>query len=155
VPVEADDRSLRERSGMASDHGGCGRRLDPAVRSYVELNGLKEIVPEESYVLGVVARPAELIFDIEFVLTKQHPAYVAPTSTETECFKRGTLKFVRVERLVWEGQGAPPAIDASGERDFGHIDSFEWEDQLYVLAGDWGRIETTAGAAEVGLTSVA
>jgi hypothetical protein len=47
------------------------------MRSYEELNGLAEIV--------------------------QHPAYAPPPPSETECFRRGTLRFVGVERLVWEG----------------------------------------------------
>jgi hypothetical protein len=124
-------------------------------RSYEELNGLAEIVLEESYVLGVAAQPGELTFEVDFALTQEHPAYAPPPPSETECFRRGTLRFVGVERLVWEGQGAPPAIDASGESDFGHIDSFEWEDGRYVINGDWGRIEATAGAVEVGLTAAA
>ena len=33
-----------------------------------------------------------------------------------------------VERLLWEGQGVRPAVDACGELDFSHIDSFEWEE---------------------------
>jgi len=123
------------------------------MRPYVELPGLAEIVLEESFVLGVSARPGEVTFDVEFVLTRDHSAYAPPPSSERECFRRGTLRLVGVERLVWEGQGARPAIDASGELDFGHLDSFEWKDGRYVLMGDWGSIEATAGAIEVVLPS--
>jgi len=125
------------------------------VRPYLELSGLEEIVLEESYVLGVAARPAELTFEMEFVLTERHAAYASPQPGETDCFRRGTLQFVRVVRLVWDEQGAPPAIDASGERDFGHIDSFAWQDERYVLMGEWGRIDVTAAAVEVTLSSQA
>jgi hypothetical protein len=41
--------------------------------------------------------------------------------------------------------------DATGERDFGHIDSFEWEDDRFLLQGDWGRLETMAEAIETSL----
>jgi hypothetical protein len=78
---------------------------------------------------------------------------VPPAAGEVECFRHGNLQFRRVERLGWEEQGSPAAIDASGEVDWGHIDSFEWEDGRYVLAGDWGRIEARAGGVGVVLPS--
>ena len=123
----------------------------PPMRPYAELPELADVVLEESYVLRISAQPGELTFDVEFALTKDHPSYAAPPSSETECFRRGTLRFVAVRRLIWDGQGAPPAVDASGELDFGHIDSLEWDDERYVLTGDWGQIEATAGGVEVGL----
>jgi hypothetical protein len=138
MSLEADEPALDSETPM---------------RPYVELAGLQEIVLEESYVLGVVAGPGELSFDLDFVLTRSHPAYAPPAAGERECFKRGTLSFRQVARLVWEDQGAPPAVDASGERDYGHIDSFEWEDGHYVLAGDFGRIEARADGIEVALTA--
>lgn len=98
-------------------------------------------------------KPGELTFDVEFVLTKAHPAYAPPPPSERECFRRGTLRLVSVERLLWEGQGVRPAVDASGELDFSHIDSFEWEEGRYVLTGDWGSIEASAGAVELTLPS--
>jgi hypothetical protein len=124
------------------------------MRSYRELPGVTEIVLEESYVLGVKAEPGELIFDVEFVLTQNHPAYSPPPPSERECFRRGSLRLIGIKRLVWDDQGAPPATDASGEIDFGHIDSFEWEDGHYLLAGDWGRIDATAQEVEVRLEPV-
>jgi hypothetical protein len=105
----------------------------------VELPELAEAVLEESYVLGITAQPGAMTFDVEFALTKDHPSYAPPPRSETECFRRGTLRFVSVEHLVWEGQGAAPAVDASGEVDFGHIDSLEWDERWYVVTGDWGR----------------
>jgi hypothetical protein len=118
------------------------------VRSYVDLPGLEEIVLEESYVLGVHAEPALLLFRMDFALTPRHPRYVPPPSGEVECFRRGTLRFSGVERLVWGGQGRPPARDATGEIDFGHIDSFTWGAEGFALAGDWGEIELRAATVE-------
>jgi hypothetical protein len=48
------------------------------MRPYVELPGLEEIVLEESFVLGVIAEPGKLSFDVDFVLAKGHPAYAPP-----------------------------------------------------------------------------
>ena len=46
------------------------------------------------------AQPGELTFDVEFVLTKAHPAYAPAPPSERECFRRGTLRLVSVERLA-------------------------------------------------------
>jgi hypothetical protein len=93
--------------------------------------------------------PSQVIFEVDFVLTKAHPAYVPPPASARECFRNGRLRLVAVQRLLWDEQGARPATDATGERDYGHIDSFEWEHAQSVLSGDWGRMELTAGGIEV------
>lgn len=121
------------------------------MRAYTELPELAEIVLEESFVLGVEARPGAVVFDIEFVLTPRHPEYAPPSSSERECFRRGTLSFVGVRRLEWNEQGLPPATDATGEIDYGHIDSFEWDEARFVLAGDWGRADLEAAGIETTL----
>ena len=55
-----------------------------------------------------------------------------------------------VTALRWDGQGGRPAVDASGELDYGSIDTFAHDGDLYTLAGDFGRIEvTTRGSPEV------
>ena len=38
------------------------------------------------------------------------------------------------------GQGAPPAVDATGSVDFGSIDEFRIASPHYVLVGDFGGI---------------
>jgi hypothetical protein len=123
------------------------------MRPYTELRDLDEVVLEESYVLGIRAEPAALTLDVDFVLTPKHPEYVSPPPSETECFRRGTLRFAGVQRLTWAKQGTPPAVDASGEQDFGHIDSLEWEEGRFVLSGDWGRLDVEAEGVHVSLTS--
>lgn len=50
-------------------------------------------------------------------------------------------------------QGAPPATDASGEVDFGHIDSLVWDGNAFELEGDWGRMEVSAARAEVEISA--
>jgi hypothetical protein len=105
--------------------GDAPSRVRPkliGVRPYAELPELTDIVLEESYVLGVTALPGQVTFDVEFVLTPDHPSYVPPPPSENECFRRGTLRLFGVRRLTWDDQGRPPATDATGERDFGHVD---------------------------------
>ena len=120
---------------------------------YTDLDGLSEIVLEDSYVLDVLAKPGELVLDVDVVLTRRHPAYAAPPPSEVECFRRGSLRFVGVRSLTWEDQGSPPATGASGETDYGHVDSFEWEDDRFLLSGDFGRLDLKAQALEVVLST--
>jgi hypothetical protein len=117
----------------------------------MDVPGLEAVVLEESYVLGVCAGPGTLALRIDFVLTPEHPEYVAPLPDETECFRRGCIVFDGIRRLEWEGQGAPPATDATGEADYGHVDLFEWEGDTYRLSGDFGELTVSGPAPRVAL----
>lgn len=121
------------------------------VRPYTDLPGFEAVVLEESYVLAIQASPGEVTFEVELALTAEHRSYVPPRPDETECFRRGQIRFIGVRQLVWRDQGAPPAVDSSGDIDFGHIDSLEWDNHTFVLAGDWGRMELSAAWAELGI----
>jgi hypothetical protein len=90
-------------------------------------------------------------FEMDFALTARHPDYAAPPRSESECFRGGALRLLGVRKLSWEEQGQTPAVDASGEEDWGHIDSFEWEDGRFVLVGDFGSLEADAEKAEAAL----
>jgi len=117
------------------------------MRPYTDLPGFEALVLEESFVLGIAATPGAVSFAIEFVLTPDHPAYSVPPEEENECYRRGELRFIGVRRLEWSDQGAPPATDATGEADFGHIDDMQWNGNTYTLSGDWGQM--TVEAAQV------
>ena len=123
------------------------------MRPYEQLEGLSQLVLEESYVLDVEARPGVVRFVVDFVLTDQHPDYRPPPPDETYCFRRGELVFSGVRDVAWSGQGTPPAHDASSEIDYGSIDSLRWEPSRYELEGDWGRMEITAAGVHVRLES--
>jgi hypothetical protein len=110
------------------------------VKPYTDLAGFEALVLEESYVLGIQATPGAVTFDVDFVLTPEHPAYAPSSTNETECFRVGRIRFLGVQRLLWEQQGAPPATDASGEIDFGHVDSFDWDGNNFRLEGDWDEL---------------
>lgn len=121
------------------------------MRLYTDIPGFAELVLEESFVLDISATPTRLVLCVEFALTPEHPAYAPPPPNENEAYRRGEIRFLGVRRLVWEGQGAQPATDASGERDYGHIDDLRWDDGVYELAGDWGEITLEAERVEVEL----
>ena len=114
------------------------------MNSYPEIAQLSGLLLEESYVLDIEARPGLVRFELDIVLTPEHPQYLSPSAEEQHCFRRGRMEFLRVRRVVWADQGAPPARDAAGEVDFGNIDSFTWNDLGYELEGSWGRMEVQA-----------
>lgn len=127
-----------------------GAKLKP----YTELPGFEELVLEESYVLSIQANPSRVTFDVDLVLAPRHPSTRRRHQpSATDCFRTGCIRFSGVRRLVWEGQGAPPATDATDEPDYGHIDSFAWEDGTFLLDGDWGRMELSAAAVEVEISN--
>lgn len=118
---------------------------------YTSRPGLTEIYLEDSYVLAIEARPGQLRFTLEFVLTPRHPDYRPPRQDEQHCYRRGELIFGGVTALRWTGQGSPPARDATGEIDYGNIDTYEWDAASDRLTGEWGRIEVTAASVSVEL----
>jgi len=121
------------------------------VKAYTFLAGFAELVLEESFVLGIRVEPSRATFEVEFVLTPDHPAYTPALSGERECFRQGWIRFFGVQRLLWENQGRRPAIDATGTVDYGHIDSFASNGDIFRLDGDWGTMELTADRVEVDL----
>ena len=60
------------------------------MQPYTGIDGLQDIVLEESYVLGITATPGQLVFTMDFVLTRDHPLFRPFNPAETyECFRRG------------------------------------------------------------------
>jgi len=121
------------------------------MQPYTDLAELAGVFLEESYVLDIEARPGRVKFDLDFVLTPEHPNYTAPAVGEQFCFRRGSLEFEGVRRLIWSDQGAPPARDATGEIDFGNIDSLTFDEVGFVLEGSWGRMELRAASVSATL----
>ncbi|MDX6261456.1 MAG: hypothetical protein QOH84_3144 [Kribbellaceae bacterium] len=125
------------------------------MKPYTEIPGFENVYLEESYVLGVEAQPGVVRFELEVVLTPQHPEYTAPPPGTFECYVRGTLEFGGVTELEWVEQGSPAATDASGEVDYGHIDSMSWDGRAFELDGDWGSMRISADTAMITLTGKA
>jgi hypothetical protein len=125
------------------------------VKPYAELRGFENVYLEDSYVLGVEARPGLGRFELEVVLTPSHAEYEAPPPGTFECYVRGALAFGGVSELEWVEQGSPPATDASGEVDYGHIDSMSWDGTTFELDGDWGSMRLSAETVMITLTGKA
>lgn len=51
----------------------------------------------------------------------------------------------RLNITTWTGRGSiRPAVDASGEQDWGGIDALRQLGAVYQLEGDWGTIEVVS-----------
>ena len=102
---------------------------------------LRGLYLEDSWVLGVEAHDSGITFDLDAVLTEEHPLYRVPRPDEQYCYRRGTL---RIDGAVsFRASDAPPARDASGELDYGNIDAFT------AIGGDRWRVQGEWGIAEV------
>ncbi len=118
--------------------------------SYSEIDEFSSYFLEDSYVLAIMAKSGSMILNLEVVLTPEHPDYSADHPGEQHCYRRGRLVFSGVTDLNWKGQGVQPARDASGELDYGGIDSWLVESGgRHRLEGDFGVIEVIASRAEI------
>ena len=62
--------------------------------------------------------------------------------------------FDPLAEVYLEDSGDPPAVDASGEQDYGHIDTFTPvgdDSSIWELTGDGGEASVTLPAVELSL----
>jgi len=115
---------------------------------------------EDSWVLGIYEAPGRLNFELDVVLTPEHPDYVPNHPGEQHCYRRGALAFSNITHITWHERGwdeagFKPAMDATDQADFGNIDSFEiGPGDKYELEGDWGHVELQAGDVELRLALI-
>jgi hypothetical protein len=59
------------------------------------------------------------------------------------------LTFLNVRDIEWLERGTRPATDATGEKDWGNIDTFVADDGHYELTGAWGRVRFSSDAPQL------
>lgn len=105
---------------------------------------LAAIYLEDSWVVAISASASQVAFRLDAVLTPDHALYQRPGPTAQHCYRRATLTVSSSTGLMLRRSGAPPAIDASGEADFGNIDAFAPVNRdgevAWELSGDWGDL---------------
>ena len=117
--------------------------------NYYEIPSLSNIYLEDSYVLSVREAEDSLIFELEAVLTESHPKYKKPQEGEKHCYRKIFLRFLNVDSFEWLDKRFMAYADASGEFDYGNIDSFVGCDDGYELTGDWGRVAIKGQAVDI------
>lgn len=69
--------------------------------NYCEIPVLSSIFLEDGYVLAIHENINSLVFDLEVVLTKEHPSYDGPKHGEQYCYRRALLSFLHVSSWEW------------------------------------------------------
>jgi hypothetical protein len=110
----------------------------PYFEAFPELSGA---YLEDSWVLSVAVENRQATFDLDLVLTPQHPAYHSPKPGEQHCYMRASL-VIAAQEFSFRASQAAPAVDASGEEDFGNIDSFvNVGGDRWRIDGSWGTLD--------------
>lgn len=109
--------------------------------SYFNIFGLQNIYLEDSFVLAINESSEEIIFLMEFVLTKEHPEYSIPSEGEQYCYRKGKLSFKCCKKIKWSEKSLNQFFDKNKEVDLGNIDSFSVDEDVNFLEGDWGEVE--------------
>ncbi|HEY3924439.1 MAG TPA: hypothetical protein VGL75_07745 [Acidothermaceae bacterium] len=100
---------------------------------------LRAVYLEDSWVLAIQPSSRSLAFDLDVVLTPSHPNYRGAMPGEQHDYRRARL-VLTADSLEYEPSGVSPATDATGQHDFGHIDSWAVDESGWSsLEGDWGR----------------
>ncbi|WP_290061623.1 hypothetical protein [Amycolatopsis solani] len=115
--------------------------------NYTDFPGLANVYLEDSFVLAIDVTPTSLSFRLEAVLTPSHPRYHDPRPGEAHCCADAVLTIAEATKIEWVTRSSQSYRDATGEEDFGNIDSLRRHDGHYELAGDWGHVRIHSKAA--------
>jgi hypothetical protein len=102
----------------------------------------------ESFIFSWEQDNQTLRFEVDFVLTPGHPMFRPPSQDEWACFRRGALTFPNVRAIAGlkSMSEVRPAIDATGERDYGHFETFvEHAQGSFEVSGDFGMLLVESG----------
>src|SRR6185312_1619426 len=162
IPVDAVLTDLADKVVLRRLHGTLELNLSrpfwtPELRAlvtipyetridYTRMPGLEGIYLEDSFVLDIAASDGAVEFALDAVLTPRHPLYHAPREGEQYCFRKLRLRFPRTVEVDWNRRSRDVRVDASGETDLGHIESFSRSGERYHLFGDWGSVEIRSDA---------
>lgn len=106
---------------------------------------------EDSYVLGIDSDDRSVRFSIDLVLTPEHPDYRSPGPDEQYCYRRAHIAIENARSVRWLRRTMQPFEDATGEVDYGSIDSWTLDGDVSHIAGDWGELEIAGGDVSVQL----
>jgi hypothetical protein len=108
---------------------------------YENFPGFEHVYLEDSYVLGIDTTLQTVTIDMDVVLIETHPLYKKPPLNEQYCYRKGQIIFPNCKEVKWIEKSMFPFTDATGEVDYGNIDSFVLIDGRYEIEGDWGRLD--------------
>lgn len=102
---------------------------------------LSRIHLPDSWVLGVETSASSVSFVLDAALSEEHPRFYSPPNEDE---RHAYVKLCwRIEGSVHWNEGPNlrnPAVDATGEPDFGHVDVWIQLENRDMLEGDWGNV---------------
>ena len=120
--------------------------------NYFDLDCFKGLFLEDSFVFQIIELPELISFQVEFVLTEDHPEYKEPLDNEMHYYRFGEINFKDLKQVIWKFRNQKAvSIDANGENDLGNIDLFLKSGDDYTLEGDWGCVIINCMILEVKL----
>ena len=102
---------------------------------------LEHVYLPDSWVLDIETDATSVCFFLDAALTPGHPLFYSPPKAgEQHAYAR--LRWCLTGEVHWnEGPNLDhPACDASGEFDYGHVDSWVGYGDNECLEGDWGNV---------------
>lgn len=116
---------------------------------YAEVPSLVSYYLEDSFVLAITSGQQSLSFQLEVVLTEDHPDYTGPQPGEQYCYAHGVLTFHDITHVDWVRRNTAIYTDAAGDEDLGNIDVLQREDTHWRISGDWGETLITTPSTPV------
>jgi len=111
------------------------------MKEYFNIEVLKNIYLEDSYVLEIIEQSDKILFKVDFVLCESHPYYKTPQINERYCYRHGEIIFSEIVEIRWiEKNTENYSYDANNLKDLGNIDSFFYEGNKFFLEGSWGEV---------------
>lgn len=108
---------------------------------YENFPGFEDVYLEDSYILGIDTTLQTVTMELDVVLIETHPLYKKPSINEHYCMRKGQIIFPNCKEVNWIEKSMIPSTDATGEVDYGNIDSFVLIDGRYKIEGDLGRLD--------------
>ncbi len=111
---------------------------------YNTIDDLHDIYLEDSFVLGIHEGEDVLFFDLDVVLTEEHPLYRQPPEDMRYCYRTARLAFSGDLHVTWiERNLTARNVADDGSVDLGEIDGFDCGPDGYYLDGEWGAVKIT------------
>lgn len=107
---------------------------------YEKIECLRDIYLEDSFVLKLTEGLDSIEFELEAVLTKEHPRYRPPKQNERHCYKKLTLRLGNCSNVRWVRKSLTSSTGTDGETDYDNIDHFTAMKNKLHLSGDWGEV---------------
>ncbi len=109
---------------------------------WTESEKFRGIDLNDSFVLGWSHEGKSVMFELEASIWPESNHYLPPKPNEYTCYRRATLSFENVSECtgLLSMNSAPKSTDATGEVDFGNIDSLQILSNGFSIEGDFGAV---------------